>query len=100
MRYPKVWLNESNRFQEVAVVRMNLTGESKVHRYRDWVELRCRAYLLTERTDNPYNPNDGSEHRWLTSEEFMTGGLVGAFDRYVLALFDAYFAEETGKAFF
>lgn len=100
MRYPKVWLNDSNRFEEVAVVRTNLSGEAKVHRYYDWVELRCRAYLLSARADNPWIPGEGIEQRWLAAGEFMVEASVGAHDRYVAALFDSYFLSETGTGFF
>lgn len=97
MRYPRVWANESNRFEEVAVVRANLSGDAKVHRYHDWVELRCRAYFLLERAHNPHAPADGIEHRWLAAGEFMSGEPVGAHDRYVLALFNDYALQEMGS---
>ncbi|HEY8603742.1 hypothetical protein [Tsuneonella suprasediminis] len=96
MRYPKVWANESNRFDEVAVVRTTLSGEEQIHRWHDWIELRCRACFLMERTDNPYTPADGVEHRWLTTREFMSGEPVGAHDRYVVALFNNYALQEMG----
>lgn len=90
MRYSKVWANESNRFEGVTVVRTNLSGDARIHRYHDWVELRCRAYFLLERARNPYTPADGIEHRWLATGEFMSGEPVGAHDRYVYALFGAF----------
>ncbi|ROT94145.1 hypothetical protein EB810_13830 [Altererythrobacter sp. FM1] len=96
MRYPKVWLNESNRFEELAVVRATQLGERSIHRWQDWVELRCRAYFVWVRADNPYTPADHIEHRWLTTQEFMSGEPVGAHDRYLLALFNDYSVREMG----
>ena len=99
MRFPKVWVNESNRFEEVAVVRSRTLHGNHAHKYGDWIELRCRAYLL-DRVDNPWTRAEGIEQRWLTAEEFMVGYPVGAHDRYVLDLFNGYHSEETGSAFF
>lgn len=100
MRYPKVWANESNRFEEVAVVRTNIACDAKTHRHHDWVELRCRAYFFFDRKDNPWIPAEDVEQRWITASEFMTHYSVGAHDRYMLALFDSFYQAESGTVFF
>lgn len=99
LRRPNVWVNESNGFEAVTVVKALTRGGDGGHRYGDWVELRCRAFLA-DRQDHVWTADEGIEQRWLTAEEFMAGGSVGAHDRYVLALFDSYFRQETGTAFF
>lgn len=95
LRQPKTWLNESNRFEEVALVRANVPGEGALHRRIDWIELRCRAYYV-DRADNPYAAAEGIEQRWATAQDFMSVLAVGAHDRYALALFDDYAVREMG----
>lgn len=97
MRHAKIWANESNRFEEIAVVRANIAGKARVHRYGDWVELRCRAYFVSGRTDHPYAPAEGVDHRWISPAELMSDAPMSAHDRYMLALFNDYAAREMGS---
>jgi hypothetical protein len=99
MRYPKVWVNESNRFEEAAVVRTPTLSGNHEDKHGDWLEIRCRAYFLWDRKDNPWPPAAGIEQRWLTAENVMTGYPVGAQDRYALALFNRFYAHQTGAYF-
>ncbi|MEE2690243.1 MAG: hypothetical protein VX640_01765 [Pseudomonadota bacterium] len=89
-RRKKVWVNESSEFDESAVVRALTLQGAPDHKYLDWLEIRCRAYLLGARGDSPWAPEDGVVQRWLSAEQFMEGFPVGAHDRYVYALFGAF----------
>ncbi|MEQ8177938.1 MAG: hypothetical protein RIA10_06345, partial [Amphiplicatus sp.] len=91
-RRKKVWLNESNEFDESAIVQSLTLKGADDHKFRDWLEIKCRAYLCN-RDDNPWPPAEGIAQRWLTAEEFMEGFPVGAHDRYVHALFDTFMTE-------
>ena len=85
-RRAKVWLNESNLFNESAIVQALTLSSAADHQYLDWLALNCRAYLLSQRSDNPWPATNGVSQRWLTEQQFMADFPVGAHDRYVLAL--------------
>ncbi|MEQ8936073.1 MAG: hypothetical protein RIE56_09820 [Amphiplicatus sp.] len=85
-RRRKVWINESNEFDESAIAQSLTLKGAPDHAFRDWLEIKCRAYLC-DRDENVWSPEKGIAQRWLTAEEFMEGFPVGAHDRYVLALF-------------
>ena len=85
-RRAKVWLNESNLFNESAIVQALTLSGAADHQYLDWLALNCRAYLLSQRSDNPWPATNGVSQRWLTEQQFMADFPVGAHDRYVLAL--------------
>ena len=53
-RRAKVWLNESNLFNESAIVQALTLSGAADHQYLDWLALNCRAYLLSQRSDNPF----------------------------------------------
>lgn len=89
VRRRKVWLNESNTFDESAIVRSLTLAGADDHAYLDWLEIKCRAYLC-DRDDNLWPPEEGINQRWLTAQEFMESYPVGAHDRYVHALFGAF----------
>lgn len=97
LRRPHLWVNESNGFEAITVVKALTHGGD--HRLGDWVELRARAFLA-DRQDHVWTAGEGIEQRWLTAEEFMAALPVGAHDRYVLALFDSFFYQEAGSGFF
>ncbi|WP_428407254.1 hypothetical protein [Hyphococcus sp.] len=92
-RRKKVWLNVSNEFNESAIVQA-LTLEGAVdHKYLDWLEIICCAYLC-DRADNVWPPEEGLAQKWLTEEQFMAGFPVGAHDRYVYALFREFMTDQ------
>lgn len=92
-RQKKVWLNVSNEFNESAIVQA-LTHEGAVdHKYLDWLEIICCAYLC-DRVDNVWPPEEGLAQQWLTEEQFMAGFPVGAHDRYVYALFREFMTDQ------
>jgi len=88
-RRRKVWLNESNTFDESAIVQSLTLKGAEDHEFRDWLEIKCRAWLC-DRADNPWPADEGIAQQWLTEEKFMEGFPVGAHDRYVHALFGTF----------
>ena len=59
-RRAKVWLNESNLFNESAIVQALTLSGAADHQYLDWLALNCRAYLLSQRSDNPWPATNGA----------------------------------------
>lgn len=90
-RRRKTWLNQSNEFNERAIVQSLTQKGADDHEFRDWLEIDCRAWLC-DRADNVWSPKKGVAQQWLTAEQFMEGFPVGAHDRYALALFQNFMA--------
>lgn len=88
-RRKKTWLNESNAFDESAVVQSLALSGGPDHEFRDWLEVKCRAYLC-DRADHVWPREEGIAQQWLTAEQFMESFPVGAHDRYVFALFENF----------
>ena len=92
-RQRKVWLNVSNEFNESAIVQALTLEGAEDHKYLDWLEIICCAYLC-DRVDNVWPPEEGIAQQWLTEEQFMAGFPVGAHDRYVYALFREFMTDQ------
>lgn len=86
------WLNESNEFDERAIVQSLTLKGADDHDFGDWLEISCRTWLCG-RADNAWPPEEGVAQLWLTEEQFMAGFPVGAHDRYVYALFGEFMSQ-------
>lgn len=94
-----VWINESNMFNEQAVVKTSCLEGGEDADYGDAQALHVRAWL-TDRHASPWPMAEGIEQRWLSIEDFMVEHAVGAADRYALALFNQFYFQQTGAWFY